>query len=152
MTFKNFDLSFMFYYSVGNYAYNNVKGMVNSDGAQPQFNLEKAVTNSWQTPGEQAENPMYVHNDASHAWWRSTRFLQRSDFLKLKQVTLGYTLPKRWLDRVGLNNVRLYVMGENLWTLTDFTGYDPELGLNGDTSGWVVPPMTSVTFGVNLNF
>ncbi|TAJ09775.1 SusC/RagA family TonB-linked outer membrane protein [Marinilabiliaceae bacterium JC017] len=151
-TYKNLDLSFMFYYSVGNYAYNNVKGMVNSDGAQPRFNLGTEVIDSWKNPGENAENPMYVHNDQSHAWWRSTRFLQRSDFLKLKNLVIGYTLPKRYINRLHLGNARVYVMGENLWTLTDFTGYDPELGLNGDTNGEVVPPMTSITFGVNLTF
>jgi len=152
ISYKNFDFSFMFYYSVGNYAYNNIKGMVNSDGAQPRFQLEKGVNDSWSEPGDQTEYPKYVTNDPSHAWWRSTRFLQRSDFLKLKNVTLGYSLPESVLNKLHLGQCRVFVMGENLWTLTEFTGYDPELSLNGDTNGYVIPPMTSITMGLNLTF
>ena len=150
--YRNWDFSMMMYYSVGNYAYNNIKGMVNSDGAQPLFNLEKEVANSWREPGRNSENPMYVTNDASRAWWRSTRFLQRSDFLKIKNLTLGYTFKKEKLERYNIKNLRLFLMGENLYTLTDFTGYDPELSLNGDTNGNIVPPMTSITFGIDISF
>lgn len=150
--YKNWHLSFQIYYSLGNKAYNNIKGMVNSDGAQPAFNLEKDAGSSWSKAGDKTDFPMYVTNDPSKAWYRSTRFLENGDFLKMKNITLGYDLPDNIAHRLRMSNVNIFMMAENVFTLTEFTGYDPELGLQGDTTGDIVPPATTVSFGINVSF
>ena len=55
-------------------------------------------------------------------------YLEKGDYLRLKVLQLGYALPGRWFNKVGISRVRVYVTGENLLTLTNYTGYDPEVG------------------------
>jgi len=151
VSFKNFDFSFQVYYSIGGQAYNDLKGVVNHDGAQPSKNLASDAKNSWSETNKDASFPMYVYNDPSKAWYRSSRFLEDLDYVKLKTLTLGYNFSRDVVEKIKLKGARIYVMGENLLTLTNFSGYDPELDLNG-TPGYGVPPATSVSFGVNVTF
>lgn len=74
----------------------------------------------------------------------TTRFLQRGDFIRLRNIQLGYTLPKSVLNRVKLSNVRLFVGGSNLFTITGFDGLDPETVDD-------LPIARSFNFGVSLN-
>lgn len=77
----------------------------------------------------------------------STNYLFNGNYLKLKNLTIGYTLPKHWMDKVSLQSVRFYLSGENLFNITAFPGQDPELGAN--------PGYTSVrqfAFGTNITF
>ncbi|GHU67295.1 SusC/RagA family TonB-linked outer membrane protein [Bacteroidia bacterium] len=85
--------------------------------------------------------------DTSQQRLPSTLYLYSSDFLKLKNLTFGYTLPKRLIKKIGLSDVRLYVSGENLWTITGFPGMDPEMQT---ATGYVT--MKQFTFGLNVNF
>ncbi|MCT4590870.1 MAG: SusC/RagA family TonB-linked outer membrane protein [Carboxylicivirga sp.] len=149
---KNFDISMMFYFNVGTYSYNDMMGVFSNDGAQPLWNMHIDNYNSWNNPGDITNVPMNNNGDPTLAWWRSSRFLERSDYLKLKNLVIGYTVPSHIVKSIGLSNVRIFGMGENLWTWTNFKGYDPELNLDGQTTWSVIPPMTTVTLGVNVTF
>ncbi len=79
---------------------------------------------------------MFGSNGTAH----STRYLEDGDFIRLRNATLGYNLPKSAIEKVGLSKVRVYLSGFNLLTITDFTGYDPES--RRDTAGTLTPGQT----------
>jgi iron complex outermembrane receptor protein len=84
-------------------------------------------------------------------------WLENASFLRLQSVTLGYTVKSSFLDRIGISNFRLYVTGENLLTLTKYSGLDPEVSIEGLDSpgidkGYIYPMPRTVSFGLNLFF
>ena len=95
--------------------------------------------------------PRAVFNDPNKNTRVSNRFVEDGSYLRLKNVTFGYTLPKRLVERAKLSSARLYLSGQNLFTITNYTGFDPEAGVNGiDLS--VYPVTRTISVGVNLNF
>ena len=80
----------------------------------------------------------------------TTRRLHSTDYIRLKTLTFGVTLPKEWTRRIGVNNLRLYTSANNLWTWAAYDYYDPESVQSG-TAIWGTPPLKSVTFGLSLN-
>ena len=83
----------------------------------------------------------------------SSYFLQNAAYLRLKNIQLGYTLPKPWTEKAGLSSIRIYASGENLLTITKMSKiFDPET-ISGDWGdGKVYPLLKSYSFGVNINF
>ncbi len=90
----------------------------------------------------------------------SDRYVEDGSYLRVKNITLGYTVPKKWIKKVGLENARVYCNIQNLITFTKYDGYDPEIGAStADTNGYVYgldngryPSPTVYSFGVNLSF
>ena len=87
----------------------------------------------------------------------SDLFVESGDFVKLKNITLGYTLPKQLIKKMYINNLRLFVSAENLLTITSYSGYSPEIGYtDGNKQKGVdyaqYPQSRKFTFGLNLNF
>jgi len=150
--FKNFDFSFQFYYSFGGHAYNDLAGLTHNDGAKPLWNMSVDAADSWSPDNKSAKNPRYTTYDKSKAWYRSSRFYDKIDYVKLKNLTIGYTFDKGLISKLKLSSARLFVMGENLLTFTNFDGYDPELEFDSTTKTDIVPPTTSITFGINATF
>ena len=99
-------------------------------------------------------------NDPNNNRRISDRYVEDGSYLRVKNITLGYTLPKKWLKPVGLENVRVYCNIQNLFTITGYDGYDPEVGAStADTNGYVYgldngryPSPTTYSFGVNVSF
>lgn len=90
-------------------------------------NVRSEVTkNVWQKPGDVADNPAFYFNPL-YAGQNTTRFLYNGDFVRLKNIRLGYTLPRALSDRLNLNNVTLFANATNLLTFTSFPGWDPEV-------------------------
>lgn len=84
----------------------------------------------------------------------SDYYLQKGDYLRLKLVQIGYTLPKNISETIGASKVRFYVTGENIVTFTKYTGYDPEIA-GGDTFGIdraYYPQARTFLFGANVQF
>ena len=90
----------------------------------------------------------------------SDRYVEDGSYLRVKNITLGYTVPKKWIKKVGLDNVRVYCNIQNLLTFTKYDGYDPEVGAStADTNGYVYgldngryPSPTVYSFGLNMSF
>jgi hypothetical protein len=86
--------------------------------------------------------------------------VEDGSYVRLKNITLGYTLPRKWAQRLYLDNMRVYCNIQNLLTLTDYSGYDPEVGAStADTNGYVYgldngryPSPTVYSFGLNVSF
>lgn len=80
----------------------------------------------------------------------SSFWIKSGAYLRLKNLTVGYTLPKKWTNRVAIDNLRLYFTASNLFTINNgYKGYDPETGV---TSGAMYPVMKTFNFGINLDF
>lgn len=171
-TYKNFDLSFMLYYSTGNYILDRFdQTMTMGDGRN---NINKNMLyQAWQKPGDIAEYPqlrwqgLYNYNDlgaAGSANYANTdygldKFLQDATFLRLRNLTLGYTLPAGTKKSLGISGFRIYLSATNLFTLTNFTGYDPEIKLRNGSNyqgvlfeGGEAPRMITYSLGASLKF
>jgi hypothetical protein len=81
----------------------------------------------------------------------SSRFVESASYLRLKNIQLGYTLPQKWTSTIGIDRLRFYVSASNLLTFTKYTGYDPEVGNNGEDWG-NYPQSRNLIFGLNMNF
>ncbi|MDR0960945.1 MAG: TonB-dependent receptor [Mediterranea sp.] len=90
----------------------------------------------------------------------STKYIEDGSYLRVKNIVLGYTLPRSWMRKAGLNNVRVYCNIQNLWTITGYSGFDPEVGSNSqDATGYTFgfdmgryPSPRTVSFGANISF
>ena len=160
--YKNLDLQANFGYSLGGQIYSYYRQEFDSDGAyagdRNQMKLQKDWSR-WEKPGDIATHPRAMYNNQDKGNLASSRYLESSDYLKLRSLTLGYNFD---LKKYGIQTLRLSVSGENLFTITDYSGVDPELpaGTNdkgvlsvtntGGTS--VYPAVRKFMLGVNLTF
>ncbi len=151
--YKDFDFSFTFQGEFGASIYNSA-GRFQSANADWFDNQSADQLRRWQNPGDITDVPearLAGGNGTAH----STRYLEKGDFVRLRNITLGYTLPKDVLDKAGFSNVRIYMSGFNLLTFTGFTGYDPESRSDAGGIGQVfysAPAAKTISMGVNLSF
>jgi len=77
--------------------------------------------------------------------------MHKADYLRLKNITIGYSLPKNLINKINISDVRIYFNGSNLWTLSAYDVYDPEVNEYG-SRGWETPISKTYTFGVEFTF
>ena len=80
----------------------------------------------------------------------STRFIENGDYLRLKNLQIGYTFPLKWTDKFYCSRLRVYMTASNLFTITKYRGYDPEVGGGVDYGNY--PQSRTFTFGINATF
>ncbi|WP_349317153.1 TonB-dependent receptor [Chitinophaga sp. MM2321] len=134
LNYKNFDLSAFLYASVGNDIYNQVKWWTDfqsQDGNRSATMRDK----SWEPGKKDAVLPILDEGDIFSNGDANSYFVEDGTFLRMQTLSLGYTLPKTVLTKIGIQNFRLYLQAVNLFTLTKYTGLDPEVMNNsmGDT-------------------
>jgi hypothetical protein len=92
-------------------------------------NYSTRALGRWHGEGTSTDFPRLIDGDPNHNFsWMSDFYLEKGDYLRLKVMQLGYTLPNRLVSKAGISRLRFYVTAENLFTLTDYTGFDPEVG------------------------
>ena len=152
--YANFDLSFMFQFSVGNDVFNATR-LYSTQTKKERTNLLAEVADRWTPTNASNKVPStegYVNGEVY------SRFVEDGSYLRLKNITLGYTFPVEWTRKFYVQKLRLYASAQNLFCLTKYTGYDPEVStFSGSpmTPGvdWGAYPKTRVfTFGVDLSF
>ncbi|AKQ47000.1 TonB-dependent receptor [Rufibacter radiotolerans] len=156
LNYKAIDLSFFFQYSYGNEQLNWNRFFLEHGGTRTsQFSTSQL--DRWQKPGDQTMVPkMTSANYASDL--RPSRFLEDGSYLRLKNITLGYTLPNGLTSRVGISSARVYLSGQNVFTVTNYTGLDPEItatASNTLTQGiefFSMPQPRVFMGGFNINF
>jgi TonB-linked SusC/RagA family outer membrane protein len=136
-------------------------GRVRSDGQYTQMMrmggatvnaLKKEYDLRWQKPGDITEVPRPINGMAefnSVNWGTGDRYIYKTDYVRLKQLTLGYDVPASTTKKLRLEGARFYVQGVNLWTYTKWNGYDPEF--TGDNFG-IIPQSKNVTVGLQVKF
>jgi TonB-linked SusC/RagA family outer membrane protein len=130
--YKNFDLGFVMNWSYGNEVYNKNR---QKGGAQsiPHFNKLGWIRDRW-TPENPDSNIMSIRGDADGDLGNAANSTQIEDgsYLRMANVTIGYNLPKDILDKIGLRNMRIYAAGDNLFLISNYTGYDPDVSVGGN--------------------
>jgi hypothetical protein len=149
VTFKGFDLNVFFQGVSGNSIFNSVRALGLNAGYG--YNLLTESKNAWSPENPDATIPRLSTTDPNNNWTRvSDFFIEDGSFLRLKNVTLGYTLPKKLFSKLQL---RVYVTGQNLFTITDYSGMDPEVGIEDSGVDVGMYPLSKVYMsGLTLKF
>lgn len=136
LTWKNIDMNALFGYSVGGKIYNYSRQEYDSDGAYSDRNQMKLKSgwSRWEKPGDIATHPQPSYNNTINANSNksSSRYLEDGDYLKLRSLSIGYNLS---LAKYSLPNLRIFLTGENLFTITGYSGVDPEIPTKDDSNG-----------------
>lgn len=149
LSWKDLDLSATFGYSVGGEIYHYSRMDLDADGAnvdRNQMKLHKGWSR-WEKPGDRATHPKAVYGNTSNSNATSSRYLEDASYLRLRNLTIGYNIPlKKYVSRL-----RVFASGENLFVSSDFSGIDPEIGMNG-VANVPYPQTRKFMFGVNVTF
>lgn len=153
--YKSFDANAVFGYSVGGDIYNYTRLEYDSDGAYTDRNQMRLMPSwsRWEKPGDIATHPVAIYNNPSNSNNISSRFLEDGTYLKMRSLSFGYNFS---LPQYSLENVRISLTGENLFTITDYSGVDPEIpSYEGRVVGvttTVYPSTRKFILGVDLTF
>lgn len=146
-------LSAFFEYKYGNYVcILNEWSYLNGDGSDLTMNQMASSLNYWKKPGDIGVTPKPIAgNTTNSAAARSTRFLERGDYLRIKDITLAYNFSERILKPVHLKGLKVYISGLNLYCFNDVNFWDPEMGVTGAGAG-VYPLTKSFVGGIEVSF
>lgn len=151
--FYGVDFSFLLQFSAGNDVYNAMRVFL-TQSRNERTNMLAEVGDRWKPTNASNKVPSatgYIPYDIS------SRFIEDASFLRLKNITLGYTLPEKWTRKIWVNKLRLYVSAQNLFCLTKYSGFDPEVSMLNSplTPGfdWGAYPKSRVfTMGLDIQF
>jgi hypothetical protein len=153
-SYQGFDFSLVLSSAWGNKLYNGNKYFY--EGMNSGSNFLRSALDAWTPQNTNTNVPRAVYQDPNGNLKESDRFLENGDFIRLRQVQIGYTLPKSLLSKIYLQNLRLYVSGENLLTWTNYSGIDPEFSrssvLNTGIDNLIYPFTRSFTAGIQISF
>jgi len=148
LSFKGFELSALFVYTIGGKIYNGDKLSLQHQGSAGRT-WSVDMLDRWTPENTNTDVPRLTTEPKSSWTNQSTRFLVDRSYLRLKTVTLSYTFPKNWLIPVGVKNANVFVQAENLFTITKEQGLDPEQTFDG-TTYYRYPTMRTISFGLNV--
>lgn len=157
VSFMGFDFSMMFFFMYGNTIYDQYWNSFTSMGQRSWWNQHKSVaTDRWRQEGDIVSyaKPMFGAASAVYAPSETTRSLFDGSYIRLREITLGYTLPQSWTNYIKTTSIRLYAQASNLFTLTRFPDADPEMG-SGRYAGYyynAYPNARTITFGIDVKF
>jgi hypothetical protein len=150
MNYKNFDFMLFAQGQAGNKIFQGLRRLDILES-----NYQTSILDRWTGEGTSDTVARLSRNDDNQNYTRpSDYYLQKGDYLRLKLVQIGYSLPKNISETIGATKVRFYVTGENLVTFTKYTGYDPEIA-GGDSFGIdraYYPQARTFMFGANVQF
>ncbi len=167
--FKGFYLDADFYYKGGNYIFNTVEQQLLSDGTSANNNQRVDAWNFWKNPGDVNVLPDPTLNNPfrTEANGDSDRYLQKGDYIRLRNLQIGYNVPSRFLDKMVFSQIKMFISGTNLWTYTPWYKGDPEVGIGsaesnvgrstrnlipGEYSLNSYPTLSSIALGIDLKF
>lgn len=146
LEWKGVDLQLFFQGVYGNEIYNALR--LRTEGSGNEATLSTAMRDVWtmDNPDGSIANPLGNPINKEN----SSRYVEDGSYMRLKNVQIGYTLPSRWTERIKMSRCRIYLSGSNVFTLTDYSGYDPEVGGGVDYGNY--PQSRTFMLGVNINF
>ena len=155
-SYKNFSLNVFLQFCYGNDIYSHLNNMRNWVFAYN--NVSTDALNRWREQGDVTNYPAPIRNDPMRNEYLrvSDRWVEDGSYMRLKNLTLSYTIPSDITSRVGVSRLRAYVTGQNLLTFTHYTAYDPEVnsydGLQIGVDEGAYPMSRTVIFGINMEF
>lgn len=158
LNYKGFDFSLFLQFSYGNDMFNGSRLFLES--LQGGDNQLEAVTRRWKKPGDITDIPRATSDPVKAAQNKqvSSRFIEDGSYLRIKNLTFGYSFNRNLVNKLHMTSLRLYFTCQNLWTFTYYTGLDPEVNYSGDdntvigTDFFTYPQARSYNLGVNLKF
>ncbi|WP_111706614.1 SusC/RagA family TonB-linked outer membrane protein [Lutibacter citreus] len=148
--FKRFDFSMAWYGSYGAEIMNGSKAYAYQAG------VHKDLFYSWTQHNQTSDVPWYDGNGTRSYRGGSDFFLEDGDFIRLRNISLGYSLPKKVIEKLGFSKFRIYAQAQNILTITDYTGFDPEVGGNGLSTRGIdqgrYPISSQFKAGIQLQF
>ena len=153
LNYKWIDLTFTLTYSLGGYSFDKLGTYIENGSSSiysSRYNLPAYMMNRWQKPGDQTDIPRFVYGEPATST-NSSRYIHSTDHLRLKNFTLGFTLPNQWTQKLMIDKVRIYFSGNNLLTWAKWKQYDPETPVNGEVF-CEAPAMRTFSFGAQLSF
>lgn len=153
-SYKNFDLNLFFQGVSGNKIYNGNRFEL--EGMEAPRNFLFSTLNAWRPDNTNTDMPRAVWGDPNGNARESTRFLENGAYLRLKMIQIGYTLPRTLLNKAKIDKFRIYVSGQNLLTITNYSGLDPEVGrsnvLNAGVDRALYPQNKRLIVGLQVTF
>lgn len=152
LRWKDIDFGLSFNYRLGGKVYDSGAAFTGF-GMAFRTPLKDVALNSWTEENKDAKYPQYIYSDPYNATSTSSRFLYSGNYLRISNLTLGYTLPKKWTTKILIQRLRAYISVDNLYTFTasDFVGYNPETSANG-VIAWQYPATRTFIGGIQLTF
>lgn len=150
LTFYGFDLSFLLTYQLGGLIYDSTYASLMSYSGYGSA-LHVDILNRWQKAGDETNVPRVDNGRNAYQNAGSSRWLTDASYLSLKNVSLAYSLPKKLVNKIDLEGIRIFASGENLWAFTARKGMDPQYSFAGTQSN-VYSPARIYTFGINVQF
>lgn len=160
--YKNFDMNFMFSFSYGGRMINSTKATLMTYSTEDAYNLSKDILKFWQIPGQltdvpKLKNKSILNNYDYTAAITTTRYLEDNSFIRLKNLSIGYNLPKSILDKTKIfSQFKIFAAATNLFTITPYSGLDPEVSAFGSStvaSGYdymTMPQTRSLQLGIRV--
>ncbi|WP_312400009.1 SusC/RagA family TonB-linked outer membrane protein [Chryseobacterium sp.] len=164
LTVKNFYLNANLYFSQGGQVYNYYREFFDSDGAYPSYNqmVLKDGWSRWEKPGDIATHPIANYDSNTLSNRPSSRYLEDASYVKLRSLRLGYNFPAALTEKLNIKSIGIYIMAENLFTITRFSGVDPEVGVSDSDrqegkpysgfAGAIYPIPRRFSLGFNFSF
>ncbi len=149
VSYKGFDFSMDFTYQLGGKIYDSSYSSLMSISRGRSFHAD--LLDAWTPSNTSSDIPRIQYGD-SYAAYTSDRFLVSGSYLSLQDVTLGYTLPRALCSKVGINKVRVYATGSNLWLWSKRQGLDPRQSITGETSNAYYSPIRTISGGITVTF
>lgn len=152
--YHGFDFSAVIGSAWGHKLYNGNKYFY--EGMNSGSNFLKSSLNAWTPSNTNTNVPRAVYQDPNGNLKESTRFLEKGNFIRIRQIQVGYSFPKSLLNEIAVDKIRLYMSGENLFTITNYDGIDPEFSrksvLNTGIDKFIYPFTRSYTVGIQVTF
>jgi TonB-dependent starch-binding outer membrane protein SusC len=155
LSYAGFDLSVFLQFVVGNEIYNGVRQYAENMTFGENDNQLTTVKQRWKAPGDRVPVPkangLYNNDITSH-------YIEDGSFLRLKSISLGYTLPTSFSSKAKIQRARIYITAQNIWVLTNYSGFDPEVNYAGidpsraGTDFFTYPQPRTIMGGINLKF
>ncbi len=146
VSYKGISVSAFFSWVYGRHMINNTRFFMESNGLFAAFGQSTAMLRAWEEPGDVTDIPKADFNN-----YFDTRLLEDASFMRLKNLTVSYTLPQKWVSVTRVfKSFRVYAQGQNLFTWTQYTGFDPEYDAAYELGQY--PHVRTITFGIDAGF
>jgi TonB-linked SusC/RagA family outer membrane protein len=151
--YKGVSLSVQFLYSVGGYAYDGAYAVLMDNGLVGGNNWAIDVRKRWQKPGDKTNVPRLSDNADANVASTSSRFIEKAGYLTLNNIRLAYTFPESLLrNQKVIDNITIFVSGDNLWLLSARDGFNPSAAENGNSDMYRYSPLSTLTAGLKARF
>lgn len=166
--YKGFDFNVLFTYVIGGKIYDNSAKYQFMGVSKKNWNFREDFLDRWTTPGDIAKYPRLTYDATTYPGlpsedqFNSTMFLYDASYLRMRELTIGYTLSRKTIEKLKLKNVKFYLSGSNLLTFTKYPGGDPEItrdfenpqdrNLSANVTYLTAPTQKTFVFGINVGF